>query len=114
MNRGAQGGDRDAPGQMAIDLSGVDQLGLFGPRDANLRLQLANSVVSQHELFDARVAGILAKGRPREPRGGVRREGHDTTRLPTLRAMQRRVLDNLPPDAMLKSARFLARHLRAL
>ncbi len=38
MNRGAQGGDRDAPGQMAIDLSGVDQLGLFGPRDANLRL----------------------------------------------------------------------------
>jgi phosphate starvation-inducible PhoH-like protein len=30
--------DREPPGQMTIDLSGVDQLGLLGPRDANLRL----------------------------------------------------------------------------
>jgi phosphate starvation-inducible protein PhoH and related proteins len=30
--------DRDLSGQMTIDLAGVDQLGLLGPRDANLRL----------------------------------------------------------------------------
>ncbi len=38
MNRGRQQEDRDPPGQLTIDLSGVDQLGLLGPRDANLRL----------------------------------------------------------------------------
>jgi len=30
--------DRDLTGQITIDLAGVDQLGLLGPRDANLRL----------------------------------------------------------------------------
>ena len=38
MGRGSQPEDRDPPGQMTIDLAGVDQLGLLGPRDANLRL----------------------------------------------------------------------------
>ena len=37
MNR-SRHDDRDLSGQLTIDLSGVDQLGLLGPRDANLRL----------------------------------------------------------------------------
>ncbi len=37
MNR-SRHEDRDLSGQMTIDLAGVDQLGLLGPRDANLRL----------------------------------------------------------------------------
>ncbi|MBK8165896.1 MAG: PhoH family protein [bacterium] len=38
MTRAQRPDDRDPPGQTTIDLSGVDQLGLLGPRDANLRL----------------------------------------------------------------------------
>ena len=38
MGRGQHPEDRDPPGQMTIDLAGVDQLGLLGPRDSNLRL----------------------------------------------------------------------------
>ncbi len=38
MNQPLRGDDREPPGQVTIDLSGVDQLGLLGPRDTNLRL----------------------------------------------------------------------------
>ncbi len=38
MSRNGRPEDREPPGQMTIDLAGVDQLGLLGPRDSNLRL----------------------------------------------------------------------------
>ncbi len=38
MSQPLRGDDREPPGQVTIDLSGVDQLGLLGPRDVNLRL----------------------------------------------------------------------------